>query len=280
MKKVTRRETLKIGGLILASTLAATTGFLALMNDINKPVVKNVTIPIKGLKPGMEGFTIAQLSDIHLEPYTKIALIERAVDMINLLHPDVVVLTGDYVWRWADAAFELAPALARLNPRLGIYAVMGNHEYWMGIEAVDTAFKEARIPVLYNQGMCLSSGTAQLYLAGLDDGWSGKPDLAAALAMAPSDVPVVLLYHEPDLADQVARQAQIALQLSGHTHGGQMRIPGPIVLPYLGKKYEYGLYRVNEVMQVYTNAGLGTISMPLRYNCPPEITLITLISSS
>ena len=275
---MTRRDTLKIGGLILASGLAATTGFLTLSNDINTPVVKFVSVPITGLKPGLEGFTIAQLSDIHLEPYTKIALIERAVDMINQLHPDVVVLTGDYVWRWADAAFELAPALAKLNPRLGIYAVMGNHDYWTGIRAVESAFAEARLPVLYNQGLVLSSGNAQLYLAGLDDGWSGKPDLSAALANVPLDIPVVLLYHEPDLADEVARESRVALQLSGHTHGGQMRIPGPIVLPYLGKKYEYGLYRVSEDMQVYTNAGLGTISLPLRYNCPPEITLITLIS--
>jgi len=275
---VTRRDTLKIGGLILASGLAATTGFLTLSNDINTPVVKFISVPITGLKPGLEGFTIAQLSDIHLEPYTKIALIERAVDMINQLHPDVVVLTGDYVWRWADAAFELAPALAKLNPRLGIYAVMGNHDYWTGIRAVESAFAEARLPVLYNQGLVLSSGNAQLYLAGLDDGWSGKPDLSAALANVPLDIPVVLLYHEPDLADEVARESRVALQLSGHTHGGQMRIPGPIVLPYLGKKYEYGLYRVSEDMQVYTNAGLGTISLPLRYNCPPEITLITLIS--
>ena len=275
---MTRRDTLKIGGLILASGLAATTGFLTLSNDINTPVVKFISVPITGLKPGLEGFTIAQLSDIHLEPYTKIALIERAVEMINQLHPDVVVLTGDYVWRWADAAFELAPALAMLNPRLGIYAVMGNHDYWTGIRAVESAFAEARLPVLYNQGLVLSSGNAQLYLAGLDDGWSGKPDLSAALANVPLDIPVVLLYHEPDLADEVARESRVALQLSGHTHGGQMRIPGPIVLPYLGKKYEYGLYRVSEDMQVYTNAGLGTISLPLRYNCPPEITLITLIS--
>ena len=275
---MTRRDTLKIGGLILASGLAATTGFLTLSNDINTPVVKFISVPITGLKPGLEGFTIAQLSDIHLEPYTKIALIERAVEMINQLHPDVVVLTGDYVWRWADAAFELAPALAKLNPRLGIYAVMGNHDYWTGIRAVESAFAEARLPVLYNQGLVLSSGNAQLYLAGLDDGWSGKPDLSAALANVPLDIPVVLLYHEPDLADEVARESRVALQLSGHTHGGQMRIPGPIVLPYLGKKYEYGLYRVSEDMQVYTNAGLGTISLPLRYNCPPEITLITLIS--
>jgi predicted MPP superfamily phosphohydrolase len=278
MNKLTRREFIKFSGLSFATLMVTTSSILMIGNEINEPVVKPLTFPIKGLRPGLEGFKIAQITDIHLEPYTQVSLVEKAVQMTNQLHPDVVVLTGDFVWRWAESAFELGQALSGLNPRLGVYAVMGNHDYWTDIRVVQQGFDEARIPVLYNQGITLSGGKDQLYLAGMDDGWSGKPDLQAAVSNAPENAPIILLLHEPDLADEVAQNSRVNLQLAGHTHGGQVRIPGPIVLPYLGRKYEYGLYQVSPEMWVYTNGGLGTISIPYRYHCPPEITLITLTS--
>jgi predicted MPP superfamily phosphohydrolase len=114
----------------------------------------------------------------------------------------------------------------------------------------------------------------------LDDGWSGNPDLEATLDGAPSDVPVVLLCHEPDLADQYSLDGRVSLQLSGHTHGGQIRLPGvgALILPYLGRKYDLGLYKVNHML-LYTNRGIGVISEPVRYNCPPEITQFILQSA-
>ena len=113
----------------------------------------------------------------------------------------------------------------------------------------------------------------------MDDGWSGRPDLKLALDHAPVGAPIVLLLHEPDLADETCQDARISLQLSGHTHGGQVRVPGksPIFYPYLGKKYPNGLYKVKDLW-LYTNRGLGVISVPLRINCPPEITQLTLVS--
>ena len=121
------------------------------------------------------------------------------------------------------------------------------------------------------------TGNGSFYLAGMDDGWSGKPDMKLSLENAPANTPVVLLLHEPDLVDETSLDPRIALQLSGHTHGGQVLMPGkpPIVTPHLGKKYNQGLFRVNDTW-LYTNRGLGVISVPLRYNCPPEITLLTL----
>lgn len=274
------RGLIKVGLMAVASGMLAVTGLFAYRNEVNTLVVKRVDIPIKNLNPDLEGFTIAQLSDIHLQPYTQVSLVERAIAEINALAPDLVVYTGDYVWHWAESAYELAPVLAKANSRLGVYAVMGNHDYWTGIKIIDQAFANAHIPVLYNQGIAFQVGDSQLYLAGMDDGWSGKPDLDAALNAAPQDAVVVLLYHEPDLADVVAPTGRVDLQLSGHTHGGQVRFPGKgaMILPYLGHKYSYGLYNV-QGMWVYTNGGLGTISIPYRFNCPPEITLLTLISA-
>jgi predicted MPP superfamily phosphohydrolase len=227
----------------------------------------------------LEGFSIVQLTDIHLRPYTHPDLVRKAVSMANSLRPDLVVITGDHVWRSKGAAFELAEILAGLDARYGVYSVMGNHDYWLDIRTVQAAFDVFDLPVLYNEGIPFGVGKAVLYLAGMDDGWSGRPDLNAALERAPTGAPVILLYHEPDLIDEVSRDPRVSLQLAGHTHGGQVLIPGkpPFVKPHLGKKYPSGLTRVRDAW-LYTNRGLGVISVPLRINCPPEVTYLTLTS--
>jgi uncharacterized protein len=272
-----RREFMKVGSLFAAGGLLAKMGQIELNDETTTPVLERVEIPISNLKPALEGFTIVQLSDIHLRPYTKPDLVRQAVEMSNELRPDLVVLTGDYVWRVQEAAFELAPLLAGLNARHGVYSVLGNHDHWLDVEVTKRAFEEAGLPMLINQGLEISAGNGSFYLAGMDDGWSGKPDLNMAVEKAPSDIPIVLLLHEPDLVDETSRDPRIALQLSGHTHGGQVLVAGqpPIFTPDLGKKYSQGLFRVNETW-LYTNRGLGVISVPVRLNCPPEVTLLTL----
>jgi predicted MPP superfamily phosphohydrolase len=197
--------------------------------------------------------------------------------MSNSLRPDLVVLTGDYVWREQEAIFELTPILSGLNARHGVYSVLGNHDLWLDVETTETAFDEAGLPMLVNQGVQITEGKGSFYLAGMDDGWSGRPDLNLTLEMAPTDDPIILLLHEPDLVNETSLDPRIALQLSGHTHGGQVLIPGkpPIFTPHLGKQYSQGLFRVNDTW-LYTNRGLGVISVPLRFNCPPEVTLLTL----
>jgi uncharacterized protein len=272
-----RREFMKVGSLFAAGGLLAKLGQIELNDETTTPVLERVEIPIRNLKPALEGFTIVQLSDIHLRPYTKPDLVRRAVEMSNELRPDLVVLTGDYIWRVQEAAFELAPLLAGLNARHGVYSVLGNHDHWLDVEVTRRAFEEAGLPMLINQGVEISAGNGSFYLAGMDDGWSGKPDLNMAVEKAPPDIPIILLLHEPDLVDETSRDPRIALQLSGHTHGGQVLIAGqpPIFTPDLGKKYSQGLFRVNDTW-LYTNRGLGVISVPLRFNCPPEVTLLTL----
>jgi len=272
-----RREFMKLGSLFAAGGLLAKISQVELNDETNTPVLERVEIPVRNLHPALEGFTIVQLSDIHLQPFTKPDLVKGAVEMSNELHPDLVVLTGDYVWRDQEAVFELTPILAGLNARHGVYSVLGNHDLWLDVEVTKRAFEEARLPMLINQGLEISAGNGSFYLAGMDDGWSGQPDLSLAMEKAPSNIPTILLLHEPDLVDETSLDPRIALQLSGHTHGGQVLLAGrpPIFTPDLGKKYSQGLFKVNDTW-LYTNRGLGVISVPLRYNCPPEVTLLTL----
>ena len=239
--------------------------------------VERVQIPLKNLSSSLEGFKIVQMSDLHLHPFTELALIQSAVEMVNVLRPDLVALTGDFVLREAAAIFDLIPVLAELKPKYGIFASLGNHDLWTNEATVRRGFEEARIPLLKNTGRLLGVGSAALYIAGVDDGWSGRPDLRAALTDAPPETPTILLAHEPDLVDTFSQDGRVSLQLSGHTHGGQVRLPGygALVLPHLGQKYDLGLYRVNDTW-LYTNRGLGVIWPPVRFNCRPEITEITL----
>jgi len=275
-----RREFLKVSSLFAASGLLAKFGQLELNDETNTPVLERVEIPIKHLKPALEEFTIVQLSDIHLQPFTKPDLVQKAVEMSNGLRPDLVVLTGDYVWREQEAIFELTPILSRLDARHGVYSVLGNHDLWLDGDVTKTAFVEAGLPMLVNQGVQITEGNGSFYLAGMDDGWSGQPDLNQTLEESPAGDPIVLLLHEPDLVNETSLDPRISLQLSGHTHGGQVLIPGkpPIFTPHLGKEYSQGLFRVNDTW-LYTNRGLGVISVPLRFNCPPEVTLLTLTNA-
>jgi len=278
---LSRRNFLRIASLSAAGSLVALAGGLSVADESQDPVVERVLIPIRGLHPALEGFSIVQMTDIHLLPYTRPDLVQRSVAMANELKPDLTVLTGDYVWRMRSGAAVLVPLLAGLNARVGVYSVMGNHDYWLDIGAVQSAFEAARLPVLYNEGLAIGVGKAVLYLAGVDDGQAGRPDMKLALDQAPAGAPIVLLLHEPDLADVTCLDPRVSLQLSGHTHGGQVLVPGkpPFFQPFLGKKYPYGLFKIRDLW-LYTNRGLGCISVPLRINCPPEISQFILVPST
>ena len=278
-RPITRRDFFKLAGISTFAVLGATTAYSILGNEAESPVVEHVQIPISNLPTALDGFRIVQISDIHYYPFTTIGLVNRAVEMANQLKPDLTVLTGDFVWHEAEAIFELMPSLAQLNAKHGVFAGLGNHDLWTDVEVVTQAIRQESLPLLVNQGVPISVGKSTLYLASLDDGWSGKPVLSDAMANYSDNAITVLLMHEPDLAPRYAPDERIHLQLSGHSHGGQVRLPfyGPLVLPYLSWKYPMGLYNVDG-MWLYTNRGLGTTNVPLRVNCPPEITELTLVS--
>ncbi|MFN8457714.1 MAG: metallophosphoesterase [Anaerolineae bacterium] len=279
--KINRRGFLKAFGQAMLGGALTTAGGCAYGLQVEPEwlTIEQIQLPIRGLKAALEGFKIVHLSDFHLYPHTKIELIQQAIELANSLKPDLAVFTGDYVLETAGSIFELAPVLATLNPRYGHWAILGNHDLWTDAAMVRAGLEKAGIPVLVNKGVPIQVGRERMYVAGIDDGWSGRPDLPAALANWPSDAPVILLAHEPDLADAFAPDERISLQLSGHSHGGQVRVPGlgAPILPYLGQKYDRGLHRVNQTW-VYTNRGIGVINPPIRINCPPEITEIILVS--
>lgn len=197
--------------------------------------------------------------------------------MTNALRPDLVVLLGDYVDSTVEAIHDLTPALSSLDARLGVFGILGNHDHWKGARIVQEAMERAGISILKNSGITLAYGGAELFLAGLDSAWAGHPDLSATLARRREGVPTVLLAHEPDFADTAAADGRVALQLSGHSHGGQVRFPliGALRLPSWGRRYDHGQYRVRD-MALYTNRGIGMVGVPVRFNCPPEITEVTL----
>ena len=276
-KRMTRRQFLRgCLGIGTAVVVAPTCGLLyAFRIEPDWLQVRHVTVALPGLPPALDGFTIVHLSDLHLGPTVSVADIRHAVNVANTLKPDLVALTGDFVYRSADYAEPCAQELASLEATCGVVACLGNHDLWEDAPAIRQALTNVGIGVLVNAGLSLAGGA--LWVAGVDDVWSGHPDLGIALDGAPTDAAVILLAHEPDYADTVSEHGGVDLQLSGHSHGGQVRLPftGAPMLPYLGQRYPAGLYRIGE-LTLYTNRGVGTIYPPVRFNCRPEVALITL----
>jgi len=171
----------------------------------------------------------------------------------------------------------LAEELARLSAPDGVYAILGNHDWWTDAKVVVGALRQAGVTTLQNEHVAIRRGLSRLYLAGVDDVMEARADLRAALQGVPEDAGVVLLAHEPDYADLAARDARVFLQLSGHVHGGQVRLPGmaPFARPPWGEKYPDGWYRVKK-LQLYVNRGLGVSFPPVRLFCRPEVTLAIL----
>ena len=265
----------------LASALTGFTGYLyGTRVETQRLQLEKAQVRLRNLGSGLDGFKIALLSDFHLYPHTQIELIKRAVDMANRLKPDLVALVGDFVLSTADSIFDLAPVLAGLNAKYGVFSVLGNHDHWKNDLVVSRGLESCGLPVLRNSGVTLSVGRDRMFVAGLDDGWVRRSNLTQALERRPEGLHTILLMHEPDFADQFCNDGRVSLQLSGHSHGGQVRLPlvGSPFLPRYGRKYDQGLYRVRN-MWLYTTRGVG-VTAPIRLNCPPEVTEITLIADN
>lgn len=237
---------------------------------------ERIRVALPKLPVPFDGYRIVQLTDLHLGFGTRRETIARAVQIALDFSPDLIVLTGDYVSRWLDAP-ALHAELSRLTAPGGVWAIMGNHEHWVDVSGVRQVLEDAAIPELPNAAVPLRRGSQDLWLAGVDDVWERHHDLDAALSEIPPGAFTIVLAHEPDFADRVTSTGRVALQLSGHSHGGQLRTPwgdAPFA-PYLGRKYPYGLRRVGE-MWLYTSRGVGQ-NETVRFNCRPEVTEITLV---
>jgi len=283
LSSVTRRRFLFTAGLATVSTLALAED--TVIREPNHPELVRVEIALPRLPAAFDGFTIAQLSDFHYDDVFTVVPIRRAIEIVNGLHPDVIVLTGDFVTLplfphhdsspSARTAVPCAKLLAELSSKLGAVAVLGNHDVGTDPGFVTEALKSHGIQVLRNRSQVMERDGTRLWLCGLDS-VETHPNIERALLTVPTNEPVILLLHEPDFADEASRYP-VDLQLSGHSHGGQIWFPG-IGAPWLprhGRKYPRGLYTVR-TLPLYTNIGVGTIRLPVRLNCTPEVTLFTL----
>lgn len=245
--------------------------------------ISRIQLTLPHLAPEFQGLRIAQISDIHIDdaPMTQERL-EKIVQLINQQQPDLVAITGDFVtWKPERFAPKLAIALGKLKPREATLAVLGNHDHWTNPTTIRQALAQAGIIDLSNAVHTLQRGNAKFNIAGVDDFWEGKDRLNLVLQQLPQEGAAVLLVHEPDFADTSSATGRFDLELSGHSHGGQVKFPfiKPPVLPTYGKKYPVGRYQVGEMIQ-YTNRGLGMVRPKVRFNSRPEITVFTLGADS
>ena len=244
----------------------------------NMLVLEEVRVRLPRLPQAFDGLVIGFLSDFHVNGPSSPALTARAAEMLMAHQPDLVALGGDYITRSADDTASCADALAKLRAPLGVYGILGNHDYWAGdTERTVAALTRVGIRILRNESLVIGSGSNPVFLIGLDDVWEQHADLPHALLGVPPDACKIVLVHEPDFADAAAKE-EVALQLSGHSHGGQVRLPliGAPILPYLATRYPIGLQRAGPFTQVYTTRGVGLINPAVRFNCPPEVTILRL----
>jgi predicted MPP superfamily phosphohydrolase len=237
--------------------------------------IEHQQIYLRRLPKALDGFRIVQLSDIHHSRFTSREQIERAVQTATSLQPDIIALTGDYISKERAYAAPCAEILGKLRARHGVYAVLGNHDHWTDAALITDLFRAEGITVLINQGMRFEKNGAAFWLAGVDDTMVGLEDLSLALAGSSEDELKLLLAHNPIILRRAAR-AGVDLVLSGHTHGGQVSLvsersaagrPRRRVLKGLASEGE---------TQIYVTRGLGTVVLPVRFGCPPEVSLLEL----
>jgi uncharacterized protein len=243
--------------------------------------VERVSLGLPNLPKSFDGLRVAFLTDIHHGPYTHI---DHIVDMVRTtlaLQPDLIVLGGDYCLRERKYIAPCFEILAALSAPMGVFGVLGNHDYLHGLEETRIGMRRAGINELTNSGTWLRIGSDRIRLGGLDDLWCGKPNLNGAIGEAVHSDATLIVSHNPDYAETL-RDTRVGLMLCGHTHGGQLIAPGvknPFIPSQYGNKYSHGVVEA-PTTRVYVSRGLGLTGLPVRYNCTPELTLITLSASS
>lgn len=268
-----RRQFLRLG---FYGTGAGLLGYGSLI-ERRFPVVERITCPVPERFSGLDGLTVAVMSDFHHDEFHDNALMGRAIAAMNAEEPDLVVFTGDYISHDLQGLDTLGAHFSRIEARMGAYATLGNHDQWTDAEAVRKRIEKGGIECLQNEATTLTAPSGQRFaLAGLESIWGGRPDLSRATRGLRSDTPLILGWHEPDPFDLI-EDSRLALQLSGHTHGGQVCAPffGAIKLPAYGKKYVSGLFEGRNDSRLYVTRGIGAMGVPVRFCCQPEIGLIT-----
>lgn len=284
-RRLTRRDFLKLlkAGAIDLSLLAAGGAAWSYWIEPAWTRVENIHVKLPRLAQSFFNLRIAQVSDIHIGGWMNADRLEHIVQLVANQNPDLLLLTGDFlIGHVFDASSEeylqnLINILSPLTKTIPSFGILGNHDYWTNSDAVRAMLRSCNITDLTNSVSTISRGNENLHLCGVDDIWEGDVRLDDVVNKLKDDSAAILLAHEPDFADVSAEIGRFDLQVSGHSHGGQVVIPfyGPPILPHLGQKYPSGLYRVGNMLQ-YTNRGVGMIDPSVRFNCPPEITIFHL----
>ncbi|MFL1875399.1 metallophosphoesterase [Hansschlegelia beijingensis] len=290
MPLVTRRALLTAGGagFLMSAAGGAYAGLIepSLMLDVTE---------YRPTPPGWPAdlpLTIAVISDVHVcEPYVPIGRVQRIVETVNRLKPDLIVHLGDHEATSRKIAArrvpprEWAAAYADLSAPLGLYTVLGNHDWWHNADEIRRALDGARIRVMSNEAELIEHAGRRFWLCGLGDqlahwlkrgGFRGEDDLPGTLAQLKTDDPALLLAHEPDIFAEVP--ARVSLTLSGHTHGGQVYIPhlrNPFIPSAYGGRFRYG-HIVEDDRHLIVSGGIGMSGLPVRFGVPPEIVLVRL----
>lgn len=284
MQRVSRRTFLQRAAIAAggAAGLGLGSGVYAFGVEPNWLDLTARTLTLPRLAPQFDGYRIAHISDVHMDEWMNSARLDAIVDLINEQQPDLVAITGDFVtYAPTRYAGELAAALRRLAPHDGTVAVLGNHDHWTDPRVVRRALHDGGVIELGNRVQRVQRGGAVLHVCGVDDVLVGQDRLDQVLRQLPAGGAALLLAHEPDFADTSAATGRFDLQLSGHSHGGQVRVPlvGAPRLPPLGRKYSIGQYQIGSMIQ-YTSRGIGMVSPQVRFNCRPEIALLTLAAQT
>jgi uncharacterized protein len=288
--KLSRRDFLKVITIVsLEATAAGFIGYEYSTNwEMNRIEITNITLQLPRLAPAFKGMRLVQISDFHLGQWMNKERLDPILGMAAELAPDYFILTGDYLeYRPYGMPNEAATyeeniktisssflKLSALCPTIGI---LGNHDHMINAGWVESSLAQAGVEVLRNSVKTIQRGDSELHIAAVDDVRQKMDRLDKVIDALPENGAAILLAHEPDFADVSAGTGRFDLQISGHSHGGQIVLPilGPPMLPLMGRKYPSGLYHVNNML-LYTNRGIGVTTVNARFNCRPEITLFTL----
>lgn len=279
-QKMTRRQFLKTGAaIILGSGVAG--GAYASLWEPHQLDITRLTLAIPSLPSAFDGLKLVHFSDLHLGFQAGAKDAMRVVQAIQGEKPDLICFTGDMVDKDAEEMRAAIAPFTELTAPLGMYSILGNHDY-KDVEKLVRLEEQAGFQVLRNSAIKLRRGGSVIAVVGLEDGLRGHPDPASAIQGLPEGIFKLLLMHEPDYADTASTHS-FQLQLSGHSHGGQVRLPwvGEVLTPPGARRYVQGLYHIgSHSMPLYVNRGIGTTQLPIRFLCKPELTVLTLRSKT
>ena len=256
-------------------------GLWAFVIEPNRLSVNEVVISLPNWPSNFEPLRIVLISDLHVgSPYIDAAKLQRIVETANAAQPDLILLAGDFmVTSSQEQTIEpeiIADGLKHLRARFGVFAVLGNHDWWYNGERVRAALNAVDIRVLENDVARIEHQGKNLWVAGLADAWTRKPDITGTLQKVTDDGPIIVLTHNPDLFTDIP--ARVSLTLAGHTHGGQVSIPligRPQVPSQYGERYAIG-HIIEDNRHLFVTPGVGTSILPVRFRVPPEISVLTI----